>query len=74
MTFDALVRPIITLGLVAAQIALAVAWAMGLHAAEPAFAGLGAFTMLVVVYWFKERSEAKARAERTGGRTEPPTG
>lgn len=56
-TLRSCVRPIATLLLVAAQIALAAAWALGADFAEPAFAGLGAFTMMVLTFWFKDREK-----------------
>lgn len=59
LLLDSAVRPTITIGLVVAQIGLAVAWAYGVPHAEQAFAALGAFTMMVVTYWFKARDEVK---------------
>lgn len=52
-----IVRPAVTFGLVAAQVALAFAWLEGGESAEKAFAALSPFTMMVVTFWFKERSE-----------------
>lgn len=49
------VRPLVTFGLVAAQVALAFFWTQGADAAEPAFAALSPFTMMVVTFWFKDR-------------------
>ena len=54
-----LVRPLVTCFLVVAQVAIAAAWAMGMNNAEPAFAGLGAFTMMAVTFWFNDRSSTK---------------
>ena len=51
----AAVRPTVTWGLVASQAALAFLWADGREAAQEAFAALGPFTMMVLVFWFKTR-------------------
>ena len=53
----AMVRPIVTVALVLSQIGLALAWAKGADGAEQAFAGLGAFTMMVITFWFKDRED-----------------
>lgn len=52
----AIVRPAVTFGLVAAQVALAFAWLENKDAAEPAFAALAPFTMMALTFWFRERS------------------
>lgn len=70
---SALVRPVVTLAFVLAQIALAGAWGMGVSGAEQAFAGLGAFTMMAVTYYYKERTEEKS-AGRAAGEPPPPGG
>jgi hypothetical protein len=54
-TARGVVRPFVTGTLVLAQIALAGAWTAGMDGAEPAFAALGPFTMMVVTFWFKDR-------------------
>jgi len=61
-----LVRPSVTWLLVVVQSTLAVGWATGTFSgAESAFAALSPFTMLVLVYYFKERTEEHDREERT---------
>jgi hypothetical protein len=68
-----LVRPAVMLILVSAQVWLAVAWAAGLERAEPAFAGLGAFTMMVVTYLFRSRDAEKAAAADAARNADPPS-
>ena len=53
-----LVRPTVTWSLVASQALLAFAWMDGREAAPDAFAALGPFTMMVLVFWFKTRDGA----------------
>ena len=53
------VRPIVTYTFVVGQIALAAAWAAGLPKAEPAFAALSAFTMMIVKDYFDARKQEK---------------
>jgi len=51
-----LVRPTVTWGLVIVQSVIAVGWATGaLTQAESAFAALSPFTMMTLVFWFKDR-------------------
>jgi hypothetical protein len=56
------VRPLVTVVLVVAQIALAGWWANGSSGAEPAFAALSPFTSMALIFWFKSRDEQKAAA------------
>ena len=66
---EGLVRPAIMVILVVAQVGLAVAWTVGLPDAKDAFAALGTFTMMVVVFLFKARDAEKqleAEKERNG--------
>jgi hypothetical protein len=70
---SALVRPVVTLGFVSAQIATAGAWTQGANGAEQAFAALSPFTSMVVTYYFKERSE-QAAARRVAGEEPTPEG
>ena len=60
-TARGVIRPFVTGTLVLAQIALAGAWTAGMNGAEPAFAALSPFTMMVVTFWFKSR-EGEAEA------------
>jgi hypothetical protein len=72
-----LVRPLVTLLLVGAQVVLGVAWAHGWENAAAAFAGLGTFTMFVLVFYFKERSDqrnADRLARPLTNSTAPPDG
>lgn len=62
-TFNGIIRPAVTAVLVLAQVGLAVAWAIT-PAAESAFSALSPFTMGVIVYYFKERSERHESVER----------
>ena len=58
--YEGLVRPVVMLVFVCAQVALAVLWATGAwEQAEAAFAGLGTFTMMVVTYLFRSRDIEK---------------
>ena len=56
-TFSTLVRPITTGTFGLAQIGLAVGWAYGMDGAEQAFAALSPFTMMIITFWFKSRSD-----------------
>lgn len=58
--FDGLVRPLVTLTLVGAQIALAYFWTAGAVGAEKAFAALSPFTSMALIFWFRSRDEASA--------------
>lgn len=49
------VRPVVTLIFVLGQVGLAIAWAIGLAHSEQAFAGLSAFTMMIVKDYFDAR-------------------
>lgn len=53
----AAVRPAVTAALVAAQIGLAFAWAVGATNAPDAFAAFAPFTMTAMVFWFNDRSK-----------------
>lgn len=64
MNVEAIVRPLVTVVLVAAQIALAFVWAFFDGRAEQAFAALSPFTSMAVIFWFKSRDEEHA-AEAT---------
>ena len=55
--FSSLVRPLSTGMFGIAQIGLAIAWTMGMAGAEPAFAALSPFTMMIITFWFKSRSD-----------------
>lgn len=61
-TFEAIVRPLVTIVLVAAQIFLAYLWALGAAGAKDAFAGLMPLTSMALLFWFKSREEEKAQA------------
>lgn len=54
-TLGSSVRPLVTYLFVLAQIGLAVGWALGFPKAEPAFAALAAFTMMIVKDYFDSR-------------------
>jgi len=58
---ESAIRPIVTVALTATQIALAGFWTWGYTYAEPAFAALSPFTSMVLVFWFKDRTDEKAR-------------
>lgn len=58
-TFDNLVRPVVTVTLTAASIALAVMWTLGLTHAEQAFAALSPFTSMCLIFWFRSREEQR---------------
>lgn len=55
-----IVRPLVTFGLVAAQVALAFLWTQGADNAEPAFAALSPFSMMALTFWFKSREAEEA--------------
>lgn len=63
-SFQSLVRPAVTAGLVGAQIALAGLWALHGGDAEKAFAGLMPLSSTTLMFWFKSRDET----EQNGGR------
>lgn len=55
--FQSLVRPIVTVGLVGAQVGIAALWSVeSTEGVEQAFAALAPFTMMVVTFWFKDRA------------------
>ena len=55
--FQSLVRPVVTVSLVGAQVSIAWLWSVEkTEGVEQAFAALAPFTMMVVTFWFKERS------------------
>lgn len=54
------VRPVVTFAFVLAQIGVAVGWMLGTPAAEPAFAALSPFTMLIVRDYFESRKQAES--------------
>ena len=56
------VRPLVTFAFVGGQIVLAAAWAVGAPLAEPAFAALAPFSMLVLRDYFVGREQAERRA------------
>ena len=58
-TFQAIVRPAVTAGLVGAQIALAGLWALHGGEAEKAFAGLMPLSSTTLMFWFKTRDSAE---------------
>ena len=54
------VRPTVTWSLVAAQVGLALLWALGYPDARDAAAMLGPFTMMATTFYFKSRDEVHA--------------
>lgn len=61
-TINASVRPVVTYLFVMAQIGIGLGWMVGLAKAEPAFAALTPFTMMIVKQYFDDR-----RAEKQAG-------
>lgn len=57
--FRGAVRPLVTFAFVLAQIGVAIGWMAGMGAAEPAFAALSPFTMLIVRDYFEDRKRAE---------------
>lgn len=54
------IRPVVTLGVVAVQSGLSVMWMLGQYdGAKDAFAALMPVTMLVVTFYFKDRSDRR---------------
>jgi hypothetical protein len=62
-TLGSSVRPLVTYLFVLAQIGLAVGWALGLPKAEPAFAALAAFTMMIVKDYFDSRKALQVQEQ-----------